>query len=124
MTFKRFKEIYKLIEIGSYQISFENNEYNDYVKAIHHEPEFHKWYLRSKIRSSHLRIGKHCCVEMEYYLIEYYKEKKELKVDSKHINYDSVVIFDKSQKCYGIPIHDGGNSYIKIKYCPWCGSSI
>jgi hypothetical protein len=25
---------------------------------------------------------------------------------------------------YGIPIHDGGGSYIRIAYCPWCGASL
>jgi hypothetical protein len=25
---------------------------------------------------------------------------------------------------YGIPIHDGGGSYITIDYCPWCGAKL
>ena len=25
---------------------------------------------------------------------------------------------------YGLIIHDGGSSYIDIKYCPWCGSKL
>ncbi len=25
---------------------------------------------------------------------------------------------------YGIIIHDGGQSYISIEYCPWCGSEL
>jgi hypothetical protein len=25
---------------------------------------------------------------------------------------------------YGLRIHDGGSSYIEIKYCPWCGSKL
>lgn len=24
----------------------------------------------------------------------------------------------------GIPIHDGGSSYIEVKYCPWCGTEV
>lgn len=25
---------------------------------------------------------------------------------------------------YGIPIHDGGSSYVRIDYCPWCGAAL
>lgn len=25
---------------------------------------------------------------------------------------------------YGIIIHDGGESYIVLRFCPWCGSSL
>lgn len=25
---------------------------------------------------------------------------------------------------FGIVIHDGGQSYIKINYCPWCGQDL
>lgn len=25
---------------------------------------------------------------------------------------------------YGIPVHDGGSSYITIDFCPWCGTSL
>lgn len=25
---------------------------------------------------------------------------------------------------YGLPIHDGGGSYISISFCPWCGTRL
>ena len=25
---------------------------------------------------------------------------------------------------YGIPVHDGGTSFILIEYCPWCGKEL
>jgi hypothetical protein len=25
---------------------------------------------------------------------------------------------------YGIIIHDGGTSYARIEYCPWCGAKL
>lgn len=31
---------------------------------------------------------------------------------------------DIGQQPYGIWIHDGGSSFIAIKYCPWCGKKI
>lgn len=25
---------------------------------------------------------------------------------------------------YGLPVHDGGSSWIAIGFCPWCGSRL
>ena len=37
---------------------------------------------------------------------------------------DHVIHFSKSKKPKGIIIHDGGTSYYKIKFCPFCGKKI
>ncbi|MFN7913447.1 MAG: DUF6980 family protein [Bacteroidota bacterium] len=39
-------------------------------------------------------------------------------------NPDAIIRYTKKTKEYGIPIHDGGYSFIKIKFCPWCGKPI
>ena len=36
---------------------------------------------------------------------------------------DAVVFRDDSGRI-GLPIHDGGSSYIAIQHCPWCGSRL
>jgi hypothetical protein len=35
---------------------------------------------------------------------------------------DALVV--RTQAGYGLPIHDGGSSYVEIHYCPWCGASL
>lgn len=35
-----------------------------------------------------------------------------------------IVIRELPDGCIGIPIHDGGSSYIVINYCPWCGRKL
>ncbi len=30
----------------------------------------------------------------------------------------------KYNKGYGLPIRDGGSSFIIIKFCPWCGKNL
>ena len=35
---------------------------------------------------------------------------------------DKVIVAVKSG--YGLPVRDGGSSYVKINFCPWCGSEI
>ena len=37
---------------------------------------------------------------------------------------DCIVWFYGGNGQYGIPIHDGGSSYIRIDYCPWCGADL
>lgn len=37
---------------------------------------------------------------------------------------DCIVRYYPRKRCYGIPIHDGGSSYIVIQYCPWCGAKL
>jgi len=48
---------------------------------------------------------KQCCETMSYHLAEGLIKK-----------YTSI--------CYGIPIMDGGDSYIQIFFCPWCGKEV
>lgn len=33
-------------------------------------------------------------------------------------------IIQRTDTGIGIPIHDGGSSFIAIRFCPWCGSAV
>lgn len=37
---------------------------------------------------------------------------------------DRLVIYIPQFLEYGLPIQDGGNSYLLIRYCPWCGAKL
>ena len=37
---------------------------------------------------------------------------------------DRVIYYTPKTNKYGLIIHDGGSSFIAIKYCPWCGNQI
>ena len=37
---------------------------------------------------------------------------------------DVVVVFHEIFGEYGIPIRDGGASYLLISHCPWCGVAL
>ncbi|AOT68318.1 DUF6980 family protein [Geosporobacter ferrireducens] len=37
---------------------------------------------------------------------------------------DSLIYYDLIFDEYGLIVHDGGNSYILIKFCPWCGAEL
>lgn len=36
---------------------------------------------------------------------------------------DALIVFGE-QHGYGIRIHDGGDSFLKIDFCPWCGQRL
>lgn len=63
--------------------------------------------------------AKHCCERMEYDLNQ--------KCDHHPIRTDCpdmLIYLNNKNNEYGLIIHDGGSSYIKINYCPWCGASL
>lgn len=91
-------------------------EYKEYMEAFHNNKQCQDWELKRRIKSAGINYKNYCCTYMAYYLIED-KGKKE-------INYDCVITHDKKRKAFGLPIHDGGSSYIKIDYCPWCGKQF
>lgn len=37
---------------------------------------------------------------------------------------DALIVHVSKYREYGIIIHDGGRSYIRIAHCPWCGASL
>ena len=37
---------------------------------------------------------------------------------------DALVVHHSASGEWGLMIHDGGSSYILIKFCPWCGAEL
>ncbi|MBP3540130.1 MAG: hypothetical protein J6J62_09830 [Oscillospiraceae bacterium] len=62
---------------------------------------------------------KMCCEAMEYHSRLHCEEHSSV-FDCP----DCLVFYDKSRDDYGLIIHDGGQSFIKISYCPWCGKKL
>ena len=89
------------------------------MKAFHNDQQCQEWELKQRIKKAGIDYKKYCCISMAYYLIEDKESKK-----NGELNYDCVITHHKKEKTFGIPIHDGGSSYIKIKFCPWCGKQL
>ena len=62
---------------------------------------------------------KHCC-EMMKHNVEHKCEQHPSPFDCP----DNIIFFNEKKREYGIIVHDGGSSFIKIKYCPWCGEEL
>ncbi len=64
-------------------------------------------------------MKKTCCEAMEYY------SSNHCPVHNSPFECpDWLILFDEQVKEYGIVIHDGGQSCVKIHYCPWCGKAL
>jgi hypothetical protein len=37
---------------------------------------------------------------------------------------DALIYYDAKVDRYGIIVHDGGQSYVVIRVCPWCGGKL
>ena len=37
---------------------------------------------------------------------------------------DNLVVYDHAYDEYGLVVHDGGPSSVRIKFCPWCGAAL
>jgi hypothetical protein len=59
-----------------------------------------------------------CCQDLQRHL--------EMSCEQHPNPYDcpDVVIVGVVGKWFGIPIHDGGMSQYRIRYCPWCGARL
>ena len=115
--FKKLNKIYSKFPLPKNIL--DTREYEEYLDAIHNDQDCLEWELKRRIKEAGLNYKKYCCIDLAYHLIEDKKSKHK-----KEINYDSVIRENAKLKEFGLPIHDGGNSFIKINNCPWCGKRL
>src|ERR1035438_7867913 len=74
-----------------------------------------------KKTAAHARHSKtailHCCARMDWDLSQQCKQHPDPYDCPDHL-----MIFKSGE--YGLIVHDGSHSYVKINYCPWCGSKL
>lgn len=110
--FKKLHQKFSNFPLGHDLIS--DPEYDIYLHALK-KKRFSDWCIKEEIKKNKINYKLYCCLDMAYHLIE--GKKKQSKP-----NFDAVIIHTHGRNEFGIPIHDGGSSYIRINFCPWCGS--
>ena len=53
-------------------------------------------------------MSQHCCDLMEQHLR----------------GEDNIICYVPKFREYGLPVHDGGTSFLAIDFCPWCGKKL
>lgn len=61
----------------------------------------------------------YCCNEMEYHA------SNQCDVHANRFDCPDCLIHRNPETGrYGLIVHDGGESYIEIRFCPWCGKQL
>ncbi len=118
MDFERFKDLHTKYS-GSEWNGLDMSDFNEYSEAIQENEEFHDWALKTDLAKAGFNYSDYCCITMANQICLSYDENGEIDID----NHD-VVMNKWSDGTFGIPIHDGGSSVIKVNFCPWCGSNL
>jgi hypothetical protein len=75
------------------------------------------WYLEQRVADAGLELSEFPCVHLAYHAI--------LDCGQHDDPWDCPdVTIVKTDGGYGVPVRDGGSSFIAISYCPWCGKKI
>lgn len=120
MDFKEFKILHKrFTEVLNSGKTADFEEYDDYLDARYENEYFSNWAIEQSLNEKNFDYSSFCCVVMANSISNSIDDSGNVKYD------DAGVIMHKWEDgTFGIPIHDGGFSIIKIKYCPWCGSKL
>lgn len=120
MNLKKFKQLYKIYsDFPLAKELTETPEYERYTAAYHDDKACSEWVLKTKVKAAGINPKKYCCLDMAYHLIP-----SKQAIGQEAIHYDAVIMEHPKRKEFGIPIHDGGSSYIHIRFCPWCGRKV
>jgi hypothetical protein len=116
MDLEELKKLHHFYQNNSFNINDAEAmaKYEEYRDAGDANDEFKKWSIEQFITEAGLNSSDYCCLDMGCQMTQDKMEKEKLKDDPKYINYDAVITYNKSHEEYGLPIHDGGSSYIPI----------
>jgi hypothetical protein len=120
MSLEEFKLLHRKFEnIDDSKQGLRTGEYREYVDLIYENQEFHNWVLKCDLEKKGFNDKDYCCLVMANNISESLDENQEIK------QHDHDVIMNKWKNgTFGIPIHDGGSSVVKINFCPWCGVNL
>lgn len=90
-----------------------------------------KYERLTSVMRNRLRYGGYCCSDMQYHANRWCEQPKlqdgsKFGVSKPHDKWEcgDFVMHSPKPGVFGIPVHDGGSSYIAIKYCPWCSRHL
>ncbi|MDQ0878907.1 hypothetical protein QFZ77_007566 [Paenibacillus sp. V4I3] len=117
MDCKTYKTNYEKYQPPLKQAVWQTKEYEEHVEHFHQCTQCSEWVMEQTAFHKGIDASKYCCVEMAYHL------SAGIGVDP-YQDADVIIIHYKKYDEYGIPIKDGGTSFISISNCPWCGTLL
>lgn len=118
MEFEKFKELHLKYSNSDWS-NIDSSDFSEYSEAIQENKEFHEWAVKTDLDKAGFNHSEYCCLMMANQVSLSYNENGDID------NENSDVVINKwKDGTFGIPIHDGGPSIVKINFCPWCGSNL
>ncbi len=120
MTFEEFKILHnKFSSLPSQEATLNAEEQEKYIDAFYDNEQFSNWAKEQDMKEKGFDYSSFCCVTLASHVFDSFDEDGTIKHE------DTDVIMNKwKDGTFGIPIHDGGASIVKINFCPWCGENL
>ena len=120
MDFEEFKNLHTKFSKALQQGKLLPEDLHElYIDELHGNKKYSNWVLKKKLKENDFDFSEFCCVKMASHIFDSFNEFGEIKYE------DHDIIMNKWEDgTFGIPIHDGGSSVIKINFCPWCGTKL
>jgi len=120
LTFEEFKILHKKFSSSSsLKSTLDADEQEKYIEAFYDNEQFSNWAIEQEMKEKSFDYSSFCCVIMAKHVSDSLDEDGTIKHE------DADVIMNKwKDGSFGIPIHDGGPSIVKINFCPWCGENL
>ena len=103
--------------IDAYVPRYDEENYSSWVEHMATCKECSDLSMKTRLEKDGLVLADFPCVHIAYHSLH----KCDVHTSPWDCPDTTLVI---SEEHYGIPIRDGGESYIRIDYCPWCGVSL
>lgn len=116
MKCQEFRRLYKPF-VEDLQWDIKSKKYGQWIGHLNACTKCCDWYQLKQVESWGADPSKYPCVHVAYHSAMHCDQHKDAWecVDTALACIDNV---------FGIPVRDGGPSFIEIKYCPWCGIEL
>lgn len=118
MDCKKYKSLYEIFT--DFPLPFEITDSDDYLDWHEHGHEClecKEWNMGKEVEKNGDKPANHPCIHLAYHSQHNCQDHKDPFECP-----DTTLV--KINDRYGIPVRNGGSSFVEIKNCPWCGIRI
>jgi hypothetical protein len=118
MNCETYKKLYaKYTKLPLSKKVFSSEKYSEWVSHINDCEACGDWYMAQMVEKKGGCVEDFPCVHLAYYSL--------LDCPDHTDPWDCPdVLVVKLRNGFGLPIRDGGCSYVRITHCPWCGKPL
>lgn len=108
----------QLIEQSTKSPSHQSAEYMDWCDHSHECKSCGEALMKYHVEERGVALSEFPCVHLAYYATNGCDKHED------EFCPDAIICKNETKNNFGIPINDGGGSYIVIRFCPWCGKQL